>query len=308
MKNLYWHVYQNLEKELLEIGDTVFVVDGQLDVYSVRIADLLVRTCVEIESIAKELYFANGGPKPREKHPYFDQDCLGFLNDKWLLSKKKVYLSCATFFLKDQAMLEMVPLEKGHHFKVDLADWMDAYHSVKHDRMNNLEKGSIRNLIQAMAALFLLNLYMKDQVVVLGKDVNGENMDWGLGSKVFSVKCHKGDGSLGKDFSFRKNDDFEECVYLSKKTDKSYEKARNELIKLNDKMAKVAAEQIPQYIVDKINSGVIPFDDLNQKKIDELTLEKKTEIITNVTRESGKAFFSAFMGLEYEGVLNKNQY
>ena len=86
MKNLYWHVYQNLEKELLDIGDTVFIVDGQLDVYSVRIADLLVRTCVEIESIAKELYFANGGPKPREKRPYFDQDCLGFLNDKWLIT------------------------------------------------------------------------------------------------------------------------------------------------------------------------------------------------------------------------------
>ena len=43
MKNLYWHVYQNLEKELLEIGETIFVVDNQLDVYSMRIADLLVR-------------------------------------------------------------------------------------------------------------------------------------------------------------------------------------------------------------------------------------------------------------------------
>ena len=43
MNNLYWHVYQNLEKELLEIGETIFVVDNQLDVYSMRIADLLVR-------------------------------------------------------------------------------------------------------------------------------------------------------------------------------------------------------------------------------------------------------------------------
>ena len=90
MKNLFWHVYQNLEKELLEIGDTVLVVDKQLDVYSVRIAELLVRTCVEIESIAKELYFANGGPKYREQHPYFDRDCLGYLNEQWKLSKKKV--------------------------------------------------------------------------------------------------------------------------------------------------------------------------------------------------------------------------
>jgi len=51
MKNLYWHVYQNLEKELLEIGETIFVVDNQLDVYSMRIADLLVRMGLEFEGV-----------------------------------------------------------------------------------------------------------------------------------------------------------------------------------------------------------------------------------------------------------------
>jgi len=308
MKNLFWHVYQNLEKELLEIGDTVLVVDNQLDVYSVRIAELLVRTCVEIESIAKELYFANGGLKSREQHPYFDRDCLGYLNEKWLLSKKKVFLSCATFFIKDEAMLEMIPLEKGNHFKTDISEWMDAYQSVKHDRMNNIKKGNIRYLIQAMAALFLLNVYMKDQIVTLGKDINGENVDWGLGSKVFSVKCHPGDGSLGKEFCYRKLEDFNECVYLSKKTDKSYEAARDEFNKMNDKMAKIAAEQLPAYIVEKINNGELPYEEINQEKIDGLIQQKQIEIIKNVYRENGKAFENAFRGIEYEGVLNKNQY
>lgn len=308
MKNLFWHVYQNLEKELLEIGETVLVVDNQLDVYSVRIAELLVRTCVEIESIAKELYFANGGPKPRDKHPYFDSDCLSYLNEKWLLSKKKVFLSCAAFFIKDEAMLEMIPLEKGHHFKIDISEWMDAYQSVKHDRMNNIEKGNIRYLIQAMAALFLLNVYMKDQVVTLGKDINGENVDWGLGSKVFSVKCHPGDGSLGREFTYRKLDDFDECVYLSKKTDKTYEIARDELKKLNDKMGKIAAEQLPAYIVERINSGEVPYEEINQEKIDEMIKQKQVEIIKTVYRDSGKTFAHAVMGIEYEGILNKNQY
>lgn len=308
MKNLFWHVYQNLEKELLEIADTIFIVDNQLDVYSMRIADLLVRTCVEIESISKELYFANGGPIPREKHPYFDKDCLGYLNDQWLLSKKKVYLSCASFFIKDTKILEMIPLEKGHHFKKDLAKWMDAYHAVKHDRMENLDQGCLRNLIPAMAALYLLNIYLKDQVVSLEKDINGDNYDWSLGSKVFSIKCHRADERVEKGATYLKREDFEECVYLSKQTDKSHDYAMSQFNMINDKIAQRSQEQIPNVILEKINSGELPVDEHLQEKINQLVPKLQSDIMVAVGRENSRVIHSAIVGLEYEGILNKNQY
>ena len=308
MKNLYWHVYQNLEKELLEIGETIFVVDNQLDVYSMRIADLLVRTCVEIEAVSKELYFANNGPIPRDKHPYFDQDCLGYLKKKWLLSKKKVYLSCASFFIKDSEMLEMIPLEKGHHFKKDLAKWMEAYHAVKHDRMENLGKGCLRNLIPAMAALYLLNIYLKDQVVSLHKDKNGDSYDWSFGSRVFSIKCHKADESVGKEFHYRKLEDYDECVYLAKQTDESHEEAAIQLNLLNEKISKTAQDKIPEIIVEKINSGELPFDEYLQENVNKLMPKMQSDIMVSVARQNGREFTKAIMGLEFEGVLNKNQY
>lgn len=77
---------------------------------------------------------------------------------------------------------------------------------------------------------------------------------------------------------------------------------------MNDKIAKIAAEQLPTYIVEKISNGELPYEEVNQEKIDGLIQPKQIEIIKNVYKENGKAFKNAFRGIEYEGVLNKNQY
>ena len=102
--NLYWNVYKSLERELLSLAEIIHIDDSQLDVYSMKIADLLIRTTVEIESISKELYFREGGTKPDDKDLYFDTDCLALLESKWSLSKKVVMVS-AFRAQKDQKTL-----------------------------------------------------------------------------------------------------------------------------------------------------------------------------------------------------------
>lgn len=83
--NLYWSVYKNLEKELIRLADIIHFDDKQIDVYSVHIADLLIRTAVEIEAISKYLYECNGGnmnPVDDQGDPrslYFDSDCIQML-------------------------------------------------------------------------------------------------------------------------------------------------------------------------------------------------------------------------------------
>lgn len=79
--NSYWPVYKNLEDETLEVAKYNQFDDDQLDVYSMKIADLLVRCAVEIESLSKELYWSNGGQKQydlngNERKLYFDTDCI----------------------------------------------------------------------------------------------------------------------------------------------------------------------------------------------------------------------------------------
>ena len=41
--NFYWTVYKNLEKELIELSNLIHIDDNQLDIYSIKIAELLLK-------------------------------------------------------------------------------------------------------------------------------------------------------------------------------------------------------------------------------------------------------------------------
>lgn len=100
--NLYWPIYKNLEKNLLELSQFIHFSDDQESVYSLYISDLLIRTAVEIEAISKELYKLTGGNmKPvddsgKERTLYFDTDCIQHLDLKLENHKKggKYCISC----------------------------------------------------------------------------------------------------------------------------------------------------------------------------------------------------------------------
>ena len=52
-------IYKNFEDEFLEIARNIRIDDSQVNVYSEKIANLLVLCAVQIESISKELYLEN---------------------------------------------------------------------------------------------------------------------------------------------------------------------------------------------------------------------------------------------------------
>ena len=99
MTNFYWPVYKSLEQEFVNISNIVHIDDKQNSVYSVKIAELLLRCVVEIESISKDLFLKHGGKQSEDGgNLYFDTDCIAFLDSKWLLSEKKVIVSSANIY------------------------------------------------------------------------------------------------------------------------------------------------------------------------------------------------------------------
>lgn len=194
MINLFWPVYLNLENELLSLANVIHIDDKQLDVYSMKISDLLVRTVVEIESISKELYLQNGGTIPEEGFLYFDTDCIKLLEDKWLLSKKKVIVSSPMLYFQEEADKVLTPLHNAYKRGTSAADWERAYQAVKHDRANQLNKGNIKHFIRALAALYVLNLYYKDSEIKNIKDVDMSGLNLNFGSAVFSVSMYQLNG------------------------------------------------------------------------------------------------------------------
>ncbi len=231
MSNLYWPIYKNLEREVIELSNLVHFDDEQLSVYSVKIAELLIRSVVEIESISKDLFLANGGETPEEGDLYFDTDCLKFLEDKWQLSKKSLILSSTNFHFAKDINKVITPLHKSFKRGTSGSDWKKAYQAVKHERVKSLEKGNIGNLIRALGALFILNLYYKKESFDLGKDSTGKSFPLNCGSELFSINIHVGshDG-VG---AYVKTEDFPEAIYFVNWTQKTGVEFQNSMNEFN---------------------------------------------------------------------------
>ncbi len=205
--DIFWQTYLNLEKEVIEVSKFVFVTDEviknvkgavvtencntQLDTFSPHIADLLVRTYVQIEAISKELYFDNGGEKQRGNSSIlFDEDCLKLIDQIWSTHSKSVLVVAPFFNLTKDKHRILKPLKKAHRRH---EYWEKAYQAVKHDRYSCLYKGNVWAFIQALAALYLLNIYYRNEKWT-GRYDEIAKRDYCMGSSLFAVKPPVSDG------------------------------------------------------------------------------------------------------------------
>lgn len=199
--DIFWQNYLSLEKEAIEVSRFIFITDekivnhkgverrescnSQLETFFPHIADLLVRCCVQIEAVSKELYFELGGAKQRGDNTiHFDDDCLKLIDKKWGTHNKCVQVVAPFFNLTKDEHKIMRPLKDAH--KPKGIWWSKAYQAVKHDRYSCLHMGNVRAFLQALAALYLLNLYFrKDSWITSYMTI--EKADYSMGSALFAV-------------------------------------------------------------------------------------------------------------------------
>lgn len=302
--NLYWNVYKSLERELLSLAEVIHIDDGQLDVYSMKIADLLFRTSVEIEAISKELYFREGGTKPDDKNLFFDTDCLDLLESKWSLSKKIVMISSPVFYFKENYNLYLTPLHKASNRGTNSSDWQKAYQAVKHNRVKSLKKGNLKHFIRSLGALFILNIYYQNQSFNLGAN-NSENLfDASIGSSIFSIILYPFQG-IDASGIYKKNEDLEKCVYIIQATNETKEPVRKALEDLDDKILNKAISEMQNelsQITESLKADVL------QEKIINSIKRHKEECTIAVAKENAAMLSKVFGAIRYEVVLNINQY
>ena len=233
--NLYWPVYKNLEREFLKLADYIHFSDDQLGTYSMFIADLIVRCSVEIEALSKELYCMLGGnmsPTDSEGNArdlYFDTDCLDLLEKRWIISKKQIVVSAINFYFTDEQNKTLTPLHKAHKRGTSGSKWKQAYQAVKHDRRNSLKKANIENLLHALGALYILNLYYRDEKTDIGRVyLSDHTFDNRAGSDIFSahycratglsMQPHMDDNCISPPLG----DQLEKPIYIIKYDDASF--------------------------------------------------------------------------------------
>lgn len=184
--NISWLVYLNLENELKECFNYVYFNDNdnQLKVYSNKFADILLRASIEIETLMKELYRRNGGTRLTNRIKY-DDECLSHLEAIFALSKKVVIISYPFYDFKNEDSQLIHPF--SHFCMTDSNEWNKSYQEIKHDKLKNYKKGNLKNALRSLAALYLLNVYFKDEKYTL-KYPDVDKFDNRFGSSLFSLR------------------------------------------------------------------------------------------------------------------------
>lgn len=303
--NIFWNIYKNIERELIQISNIIHIDDNQLNVYSPKITELLIRTVVEVEAISKELYFKNGGNKENNNQLFFDTDCIDFLENKWLLSKKKVIVSAPNFYFNNEDNRVLTPLKKANKRGSSSSKWLIAYQAVKHNRNNSLSKGNLKNLIGALAGLYVLNIYYKDLEFLLGRDHNGTNFDTSLGSSLFSVKVHTNEHV---EFSvdnrlYKKNINYDECIYIIEPT----QKAKNIFLDFAQKYF----EEVLQRKLETLDRILISRkENMTDEEIISITEEIRDDksIGQKILEENASSLSKIYNDMTYQAVINKQQF
>lgn len=303
MTQLYWQVYLNLERDFLSLADMIHINDAQQDVYSMRIADLLVRTVIEIEALSKELYLANGGEVVEDAKMFFDTVCLSHLNNLWKLGQKVVLVTSPAIYFEKEENKILKPLFKANKRGDSSADWNRAYQAVKHNRVNYLSKGSIKHLLHGLAALYVLNLYYRNESVenVSSDDKTRRNLSFG--SCLFSVKVHELIG-LSVDASYHKRYDYDECVYIEDHEQNSKRIAMEAIAAMNEFARSKTAQDFLRMKKEERAKEKEESKDWFQK----LNNNEFSDLFSVMDYELKKQIHDGLSGLQRDIVLNRQQY
>lgn len=234
--NLFWPVYKNLEKELLTLSNYIHISDDQANVYSMHIAELIIRCAIEIESLSKELYSLLGGnmsltdEEGNIRDLYFDTDCIDLLENKWHICKKEITVTAPSLYFVEDKHRIITPLYKANKRGTSGSKWKQAYQSIKHDRRNSLKKATIENLLYALGSLYILNLYYLDDRQDIGRTyLSDRQFDSRVGSDVFSTHFCRATGlSMARIMDDScinppiSEDELNRSIYIVKYDDKSY--------------------------------------------------------------------------------------
>jgi len=303
MTQLYWQVYLNLERELLALADTIYIDDKQQEVYSMRIADLLIRTVIEIEALAKELYLNNGGVVVSNDEMYFDTVCMAYLNDSWKLDKKVVQIVSPNIYLEKNENKILYPLHKASKRGSSSADWNKAYQAVKHNRVKELSKGSLKNLLHGLAALYVLNLYYRDERIE-GLHANDKSkVDRSFGSKLFAVKIH-GVNRLKSDGTYTKSTDYDECIYIEDHEVNSKRIALDAIKAMKEYEINATKEELTKLVQEKESKG----EHITTEWVHAERAKLLSKVFPIRDYKLNKQISDGLGQIRYDVVLNKQQY
>lgn len=157
--NTFWLHYLSLEKSLLEISEYIAITEDNYHCYSFKNMQLYFTICSEVDSIFKYIKRNLGVNNPKKKNITI-VDNTSMLDSFFPAVRDTVIVTNIS-----GSALEFQPLKilfTDHIDEVidvnESTSWWRQYNDVKHQRLNNFDKASLKNILESLSALHILNL------------------------------------------------------------------------------------------------------------------------------------------------------
>lgn len=168
---IFWELYQDLERQFLNFLEYVPYLEGNEDVYSFKLLNLILSIGGHIDSAFKEMAYYPGFSinegaqkilnilKESEKNVKEGKTPrtvpiglpLEVFNKEYRISKEKI-------IFKRLPEGELITPFHPCNPRTKAPEWWEIYNSLKHHVSINLKKANLRNTLHALAGAFLLNV------------------------------------------------------------------------------------------------------------------------------------------------------
>ena len=149
----YWRHYLALEADFLKTIRFVEIDESNFNTFSIEFNKQLQSICSEIDVICKEICSFKGASNTRNINQYAE-----------IILKEYTDINSRNVIIKQYTSLKLSPFEEWSlDPDYNSPEWWKDYNSVKHDRTNNFSKANLKNVINSLAGLYLLEMFfLKD--------------------------------------------------------------------------------------------------------------------------------------------------
>lgn len=154
---LHWDYFLLLEKDLVTIGETIELSEGNFNAYGPRLVQLILATGGELDVALKSLalamcpqHAAAATDKPNMSH--FKSMLVEYAFDQFTTARVR-------FLRSDIVLTPWSALENGANCTIN---WWVDYNNIKHKRAECYESANLKTALYLISALFVVVAYISE--------------------------------------------------------------------------------------------------------------------------------------------------
>jgi len=155
-KGHHWDYFLALEEDLARLARYIHFSNENLKTYSIEFARLLMASTQEVDALFRQIC-ANNGSKAEKESEY-----RAFFSKGDYVKMREIEVSVRSYGLT------FTPFK---HWISNAPTWWTANNKIKHERHAHFQEASLENVLNAMSALLIANIYFSNEMGTLNKDM-----------------------------------------------------------------------------------------------------------------------------------------